>query len=148
MHQVEPLPREPEIEFLGKAVVLFLVALRVVLWLAGMFAVGFGLSSVLGELGPTGEMAGSGNDSSAGALASPTLNGVVWLCAGLPLSLRVSWLFGRGRWLALGIGCLLWFGPMLSEHDQSYVFLLRFFASFVACASLLVWRTLWTLTRQ
>ena len=75
-------------------------------------------------------------------------NNLVWVCVGLPLVLPSRWLFGTGRWKALAVGLLLWFGPMLIDGDHAYGFLIRMFASFVACATLLILRTLRTLTAE
>jgi hypothetical protein len=60
---------------------------------------------------------------------------------------RVDWLFGRGRWIALAVGALLWFAAALLPGEREYGFVLRMFASLVACLTLLVWRTLWRLTQ-
>jgi hypothetical protein len=61
---------------------------------------------------------------------------------------RTDWLFGRGRWWALGLGASLCFGAVLLPGDHAYGWVLRFFASLIACATLLVWRTVWGLTRH
>ncbi|MFY9341170.1 MAG: hypothetical protein WAT39_01690 [Planctomycetota bacterium] len=128
-----PTPREPEIEALAKFARSGLWVLRRVFWCAGAFAIGWSLFA------PGGAATGD----SAGTTARFH---VVWLCGGLPLVLPVGWLFGRGRWLALAAGVALWFLPsLLVAADPEYGFLLRMFASLVACATLLVWRTLWNL---
>lgn len=127
-------PREPEIEALGRVARRALWLIRRVLWIAGAVAVGYGLwrGWTRGDL--------------TGAVPQPSASGVVWLCVGLPLLARIGWLFGRGRWLALGVGGLLWFGASLLPDDPDYGYVLRFFASLIACLTLLVWRTLWSLT--
>lgn len=122
-------PREPEIEFLGTLARRFLVLLRAVFFVAGIAAIAFGIHALA---------------TAAGA----DVNGIVWLCAGMPLVLPVSWLFGRGRWLALAASAILWFGPALLAADHPHGWVLRLFATGVACATMFVWRTLWQLTRR
>lgn len=129
-------PREPEIELLATIARRGLRTLRAAFWLAGAAAIGFGCW----------RSATPPIDDAGLAGAAPNALGVVWLCAGLPLVARADWLFGRGRWPALAGGALLWFGAILLPHDHRYGFVLRAFASLVACLSLLVWRTLWRLT--
>ncbi len=127
-------PHEPEIELLGRIARHGLWFLRRVLWVAGAFAVGYGLVRTW-----------SADEVATPSATVPAL-GFVWMCAGSPLLCRVDWLFGRGRWLALVAGALLWFGPSLLAADPEYGFVLRAFASLIACVTLLVWRTLWRLT--
>ncbi len=126
--ELSPPPREPEIEALGRIARRAIRTIRTVLWLGGAVAVGFGLYQALGQ-----------------PAAAVSARGFVWTCVGLPLLAPVPWLFGRGRWPALAAGALLWFGPSLLPDDPEYGFVLRFFASLVACLTLLVWRTLATL---
>jgi hypothetical protein len=123
-----PPPREPEIEALGRAARAFLVVLRAAFWLAGAVAIGFGaMRTVHPEL------------SSRGA---------VWLCVGVPLVLPIGWTFGRGKVPLLVAGVLVWFGAGLLPQNENWTWILRPFASLVAVASLLVWRTLWRLTPE
>lgn len=124
-------PREPEIEFLGRVATRGLVVLRTAFWLAGAVAIAYGAWRAL--LAPERE-------GPASAL------GPVWVAVGVPLVLPVDWLFGRGRFAVLGISAALWFLPMLLPDDHRFGFVLRMFATLVACLSLLVWRTLWRLT--
>lgn len=130
----DPPPREPEIELLGGIARRGLRVLRCVLWVAGAVGVAFGVWCTW-----------SGADAKAPDTRLPAL-GFVWICAGWPPLLRVDWLFGRGRWIALIAGALLWFGPSLLAADPEYGFVLRMFATLIACVTLLVWRTLWRLT--
>lgn len=130
------LPREPEIELLATVARRGLWTLRAAFWLAGAIAILFGLW----------RSATPPVDEAGHAGSAPNALGVVWLCAGLPLVARTEWLFGRGRWPALAGCALLWFGAIPLPHDHRYGFVLRAFASLVACLSLLVWRTLWRLT--
>ncbi len=104
----------------------FLWLLRRALWIAGAVAVGYGCWRCFN---------------------APIATAVVWWCVGLPLLPPTGWLFGRGRWPALGLGVVLWFAASLLPGDHAYGFLLRVFGSFIACSSLLVWRTLWNLTK-
>jgi hypothetical protein len=140
------IPREPEIELLGRIARRALGAIRVALWLAGAVAVTLAIHRALGapntnlfafvrafELQPA--------DRPPAWSAAGCVWGAVWLCAGLPLLAPVDWLFGRGRWIALAIGAVLWAAPALLPDDHTYGFVLRFFASLVACATLAVWRT-------
>ena len=72
---------------------------------------------------------------------------ITLLCLGVPLALPCAFTIGSGWRLALGLGVLAWFGPMLLDGDPTYGFVLRMFASLVAVAVLAVWRTLFQLTR-
>jgi len=131
-----PPPREPEIEVLGRIARGGLWVVRRVFWLAGVAAIAFGVWRTF-----------TAPIDAAGVVGTtPNALGIVWICAGLPAVLRVDWLIGRGRWRALTLGAVLWFGAALLPHDHDFGFLLRVFASLVACLSLLVWRTLWRLT--
>lgn len=125
-------PHEPEIEALARAARGALWLLRIVFWLAGATAIGYGIWRAM-----------NGADAHPGSLSA---TGVVWLCAGLPLVAPVDWLFGRGRLPALGAAATLWFSASLLPDDVEYGFLLRIFGSVMACLILLVWRTLWGLT--
>jgi hypothetical protein len=144
------VPHEPEIEMLGRVARRALWTFRRVLWAAGAAAVLFGLHSALGapntgvfafvrafELLPA--------ERPPAVSAAGVVRGAVWLCAGVPLLVRVDWLFGRGRWPALAAGAVAWGAPALLPPDHEYGFVLRFFASLIACLTLLVWRTLWSL---
>lgn len=132
-------PREPEIEALARIARTALWLVRRVFWVAGAVAVGHGVWR--------SGVDGGWSFVAPYALATlPAATGIVWLCLGLPLLVRTGWLFGRGRWPALGLGAALWFGACLLPMDHTYGFVLRLFASLVACLSLLVWRTLWRLT--
>jgi hypothetical protein len=123
-------PHEPEIELLRRAARLGLVVIRAAFWLAGALAVYTGL------FGPprwTG-------------IEWPATHLFVFACIGVPLLLPTSWWLGRRwRW-ALAAGCLMWLLPMFAADEHRYGLLLRVFASAVACASMVVWRTLWRLT--
>ena len=147
MDPVVQTPREPEIEFFGKVVRLFLTAARWVLFCAGSFAVAVGVYWLVQDARTAVSNENQANASTAYPETTPQLMGFVWICAGLPLLLPVGWLFGRGRWIAAGIAALLWFGPIVCPLDHRYGFVLRFAASLIACATLLVWRTLWRLTK-
>jgi hypothetical protein len=133
-------PREPEIEFLGRLARRFLALLRVLLFVAGIVAIG--AACYLTANPPAAVTPHEGIP----ALQQRIAYNFVWICAGLPLLLPSRWLFGAGRWKALAVGLALWFGPMLLEGDHAYGFLIRMFASFVACMTLVVLRTLRTLT--
>ncbi|HEX6813428.1 MAG TPA: hypothetical protein VF384_17550 [Planctomycetota bacterium] len=133
-------PREPEIEFLGKVARRVLAFLRAMLCLAGLVAIAVAIWLTLDPpAGPT-------EHAAIPPLSQRIAHNLVWVCVGLPLVLSSRWLFGAGRWTALALGGLLWLGPMLLEGDHSYGFLIRMFATFVACATLLVLRTLRQLT--
>jgi hypothetical protein len=120
-------PREPEIELLGRIARHVLWGLRRVLWLVGATAVGFGVHSCVW-------------------LGTPVFVWFVWFAGGLPLLAPIDWILGRGRLVALSVGAFLWFLPSLLAGDQDHGWVLRVFASLVAVATLLVWRTLWRLT--
>jgi hypothetical protein len=122
-------PHEPEIEALGRAAHGFLWLVRRVFWLAGLGGVAYGLWRCWADHG-----------------AVPSAKGVVWVGLGFPALLPVGWTFGRGRWLVLAVSAVLWFGAMALPDDHRYGFVLRIVATFVAAATLLVWRTLWRLT--
>lgn len=123
-------PSEPEIQTLRRIARLGLMAIRLLFWLIGANALYTGL------FGPP-EWTG---------LEWETTHLFVFACAGLPLVLPASWWMGRRWWLALLVGCAMWFLPMLADTDHQYGFLLRIFATGVACATIVVWRTLWRLT--
>ncbi len=135
-----PPPREPEIEFLGKLARRALVGLRCLLFVAGAVAIAGAIYVTLDPRVLLWE------DELIPALPARIAHNLVFVCVGIPLLLPGRWLFARGRWIALAAGCALWFGPMLLEGDHEYGWLIRMFASFVACASLLILRTLRTLT--
>jgi hypothetical protein len=125
-----PPPPEPEIELLRRGARVALITLRVAFLLAGA------LMLYTGMFGPP---AWTGLDW-------PTTHLFVFACGGLPLVLPCAWWLGPGRWPALVLGCLMWFLPMLRDTDDPYSYLLRLFATMVACASMVVWRTLWRLS--
>ena len=136
-----PPPREPEIEFLARAARAGLRGVRVVLWLAGV--VGIAAGSYL-LLRPD---AASPVDVDANlAFGDSPAHDFVWFCPGILFVLPVDWTFGRGRWPLLVVSALLWFGPLVFPDDHRFGVVLRVFASGVAVASLLVWRTLWRLS--
>ena len=134
------VPREPEIEFLGRLAARVLALLRVLLFVAGLVAIA---AACYLTASPPAAMT---EHTPIPSLQQRIAHNLVWVCVGLPLVLPSRWLFGAGRWQALAIGLLLWFGPMLLDGDHEYGFLIRVFASLVACATLLVLRTLRTLT--
>ncbi len=119
-------PPEPEIELLGRIARRVLWCLRRVLWLAGATAIGFGVRSVV--------------------IGEPLFVWFVWFAGGLPVLVPVDWMLGRGRFVVLTVGVVLWFLPSLLAGDQDHGWVLRVFASLVAAATLFVWRTLWRLT--
>jgi hypothetical protein len=133
-------PREPEIELLARIARRGLIAARCVLFVAGLGAIAFAVIAAGGHAAT----APGAEDSAAARVA----HHAVWVCAGLPLLLRTDWLLGRGRLPMLGVGIVLWFGPAAVDGDHEYGFVLRMFASLVACATLLVWRTVFALTRR
>lgn len=139
-NQTPTTPREPEIELLGRIAGRFLWLVRRVLWLGGAAALAHGCWRSSTDSGWD-----LGQPSSLATL--PAATGVVWICLGAPLVVRVDWLFGRGRLPALAAGAGLWFGACLLPREQEFGYVLRCFASLVACLTLLVWRTLWQLTR-
>ena len=132
-------PREPEIEFLGRLARRVLALLRVLLFVLGLVAIA---AACYLTASPPAAMT---EHTPIPSLQQRIANNFVWVCAGLPLLLPSRWLFGAGWWKALAVGLLLWFGPMLLDGDHEYGFLIRIFASFVACVTLLVLRTLRTL---
>ena len=123
-------PHEPEIQTLRRIARVGLMAIRLLFWLIGAMALYTGL------FGPPEWT----------RLDWQTTHLLVFACAGLPLVLPSATWLGRRWWLALLVGCLLWFLPMLRDSDHRYGFILRFFATLVACATIVVWRTLWRLT--
>jgi hypothetical protein len=120
-------PREPEIELLGRIAARAIWVLRRALWLGGVAAVGYGLWRICTQV-----------EHAAG---------FVWICVGLPLLLPVGWTFGRGRACMLTVAAALIWGPSLLPDDQDHAWILRFFAALIPCLTLLVWRTVWRLTR-
>ncbi|HEX5050956.1 MAG TPA: hypothetical protein VFZ65_04220 [Planctomycetota bacterium] len=134
------VPREPEIEFLARMARRALTGLRCLLFVAGLAMIA---GAIWVTLHPQDVMS---EDEPILPLAQRIAHNLVFVCVGLPLLLPVRWLFARGRWPALGGLAVLWFGPMLLEGDHAYGWLIRFFASFVAFACLLVWRTLSSLS--
>lgn len=136
------VPREPEIEFLGKVVRIGLWTLRGFFWLAGLAALAGSTylvanpESLVSEPGPVAP------------LAERVVDGLTWWCLGVPLLLPSRWLVGRARWPMLLAGLALWLGPMFVDGDHRYGFVIRFFASLVAVSVLLVWRTVFSLTRD
>ena len=144
MSEAQPpaAPHEPEIEFLGKLAHGFLATARVVLWLAGAAAISYGCWQLL--RGTTPPMARG--DAS---MLAPITASIVWFPLGLPLVLPADWLVTRHRyriWLLL-VCALLWFIPMLLGDASRYGYILRMFATLISFLSLLVWRTLWQLTK-
>lgn len=134
MNPVAPPPHEPEIELLGRVARRFLRVLRAVFFAAGMVAIVVGVRFLC-------------DDTPADAEPIAWF-GLVWICAGLPLLLRADWILGRRGWIAALAGAMLWIGPALLPQDHEFGWLIRFFASLVACAVLFVWRTLWRLTPE
>ena len=129
-------PREPEIEFLGRLARRVLTLLRLLLFVAGLVAI-----AVACYITASPPAAMTPHEAIA-PLQQRIAYNFVWVCAGVPLLLPSRWLFGAGWWQALAIGLVLWFGPMLLDGDHPYGFLIRMFASFVPCVTLLVLRTL------
>lgn len=136
------VPHEPEIEFLGKVVRIGLWVLRGFFWFAGLAAIA---GSTYLVLNPESLMSEPGP---VPPLADRIADGLTWWCLGVPLMLPSGWLVGRGRWVMLVAGLALWIGPMLVDGDHRYGFVIRFFASLVAISVLLVWRTVFALTRN
>ena len=134
-------PHEPEIEFLGKVVHICLRVLRVFFWLFGAISVA---SAVYLVGNPEVQQS---EPSPLPPLSQLVAHHLTWWCLGIPLLLSADWLFGRGRWLMLGVGLLLWLAPHALPGDHPYGYILRFFASLVAVSVLLVWRTVFALTR-
>ena len=140
-------PREPEIEFLGKVVQFALLAFRAATVTAGALALAYGVYGIAnpqmveiwGIVGITPGPIGTGLE--------PIAPYFVWLCVGIPPLLPTGWLFGRGRWPMLLVGLALWLGPHALDGDSEYGYLIRFFASLVAVSVLLVWRTVFALTK-
>jgi hypothetical protein len=133
-----PREREPEIVFLGRLAGCVLTTLRLALFVAGLVAVAIAcyLTASPPEAPPNEVIA---------PLQQRIASNFVWVCAGVPLLLPSRWTFGKGWWKALALGLALWFGPMLLDGDHPYGFVIRVFASFVACVTLLVLRVLRTL---
>ena len=133
-------PREPEIEFLGKIARGALFCGRVVLFVAGVVAILYGLKRTLttGTSWPPGGYEWRDSLSASGA---------VWLTLGLPLALPADVMLRRSmRQVALlGVSVALWFLPITLGDDSDYGYILRIFATLVAFLSLAVWRTLWRL---
>lgn len=141
-------PREPEIEFLAKVVRFALLALRFAAGTAGVVAIAFGVATITGVRAVNPYVPASPNDGSISGPVTATAPDVVWLCIGIPLVLPIAFTFGRGRWPLLALGALLWFGPMALDGDHPWGWLIRVFASLVACSVLFVWKTLWSLTQR
>ena len=133
------VPREPEIEALGRIARGGLWAVRMVFLLAGLGFTAYGAAELL--RGRTGL-----SEVTPGTMVTDHHIDVVWLCLGLPLLPPVDWTFGRGRWLVLAVLAVLVATPVLLGGDDDYGFVIRAFAGLVALASLAVWRTLWKLT--
>ncbi len=132
------MTHEPEIDALGR---IARIGLRVLRWLSVLV----GLAAIAGAFFTVYYPVPIYSDDIP---PLPTLiaHQVTFVCLGLPLVLPIAFTFGRGRWIALGIGALLWFGPMLLEGDHDFGFVVRMFATLVAIAALAVWRTLFGLT--
>jgi hypothetical protein len=80
-------------------------------------------------------------------IAERIAHSMVFVCFGLSLLVPVRWL-SRARVLPLLVaGAVLWFAPCLLPGDHPYGFLLRMFATSVGIVALLLWRTLFDLTR-
>lgn len=138
-------PREPEIEFLGKLAHGFLAVARFVLWLAGVAAIAYGTCRAAGIEPIFTSFLLPDSTSSDQASASS----VVWFTLGLPLVLPADWLLTKNRhriWILI-VSALTWFVPMLFGDSSSYGYILRMFATLISFLSLLVWRTLWQLTK-
>ena len=136
-------PREPEIEFLGKLAHGFLAFARVALWGAGTAAIGYGIWQTF-LAGSDPALAGETDPA-----LSPTASHLVWFPLGLPLVLPADWLLTKNRhriWI-LAVSVMLWFTPMLFGDASRYGYILRMFATLISFLSLLVWRTLWQLTK-
>ncbi len=135
-------PREPEIEFLGKIVRVMLAGFRVATILASTVAVAHALRGIFAPA-----VVPWGPSVDAPLAPEPIAPYFVWLCVGIPPLLPITWLFGRGRWPMLLVGLALWSGPHWLEGDAEYGYLIRFFASLVALSVLVVWKTVFALTR-
>ena len=133
-------PREPEIELLGRIATRAIWLLRRVLWLGGVAAVGYGVWRC-------GADANWSFVAPYSLLSPPGAAGFVWLCVGLPLLLPVDWTFGRGRGPMLAVATTLVLGPSLLPDDRDHAWILRCFAVLIPCVTVLVWRTVWRLTR-
>jgi hypothetical protein len=138
---IAPPPREREMEFLGRLAQKALLGVRVLFWLTGAAALA-GAIYITGN--PTVTMS---EDQPVPPLAQRLASNLTFLCFAIPLLLPVRWLLGRGRFVALALGGVMWFAPMLLPGDHAFGFAIRVFATLVACAMLLVWWTLWSLTR-
>jgi hypothetical protein len=133
-------PREPEIEWLGRAARRALVGLRVLFWCLGAAAIA---GAVWVTVDPALQQSEQGEPA---PLATRVAHNLTFAAFAVPLLLPVGWTFGRGWKVALALGALLWLGPMLLPGDHPWGCLIRAFATLVGCAILLVWRTLWSLT--
>jgi hypothetical protein len=133
-----PRAREPEIEFLGRLARRVLTMLRLALFVAGLVAIAVAcyITASPPEPAPNEVIA---------PLQQRIASNFVWVCAGTPLLLPSRWMFRAGWWKALALGLALWLGPMLLDGDHPYGFVIRMFASFVTCVTLLVLRVLRTL---
>jgi len=138
--------REPEIEFLGKVVRFGLVAFRAATVTAGAVSVVYALLGIFAPAQVTVWMPTL--DEATATATEPIAPSFVWLCVGIPPLLPTGWLFGRGRWLMLAVGLALWGGPHWLEGDAEYGYLIRFFATLVALSVLVVWKTIFALTKS
>ncbi len=138
----EPPPREPEIELLGKLARLGLRGIRLVLLAAGAAALAYGAKRSLttGDGWPWLPLE---------LRAQLSATGFVWMTVGLPLVLPADVLLNRGLPQAalLLLSACMWFLPWTLGDDSAYGYILRLFATLVAFLCLVVWRTLWRLTK-
>jgi hypothetical protein len=137
MTEAVPPPAEPEVEFLARFARIALLLVRGLLFAIGAVA-------VVGAIWLTLEPNAAAGETIA-PMPERLAHNSVFVCLGLPLVLPTRWLLAR-RWMALALFAACWLGPMLLEGDHDWGVLIRMFATFVACASVLVLRTLRGLT--
>lgn len=129
---------EPEIDVLGRVARGALHVLRAISILGGLLAIAGAVYTVIDPVPVYSD--------DVPPTSTVIAHQITFVCLGLPFLPPAAFTLGRGRWIALTIGALLWFGPMAVEGDHDYGFVIRMFASLVAVAVLAVWRTLIGLT--
>lgn len=125
---------EPEIDALGRFATVGLRILRGFAVLAGLALIGLGVWLTCDPA--------IVYQTEVPPLPTRIAHQMTFVCVGLPFVLPIAFTIGKGWRYAFGLGAMLWFGPSFLPGDPVWGFGVRMFATLVAIAALLVWRTL------
>ncbi|MBX3464515.1 MAG: hypothetical protein KF830_15205 [Planctomycetes bacterium] len=140
MHAPHSETPEPEVRALTALARVGLLAVRALLALVGLAAIGGAVYAVFEPAAFHAE------PSAVPPCGERIARSAVFVGMGLPLVLPAGWMFGRGRWAALALGLFVVAAPMPLEAAPAHG-LLRALAVGVGTAATAVWQTLWRLHR-